>query len=45
MFLLELCNLEPHIQILVDLADSDERAKHIDEAINYRNLDKEGWAG
>ncbi len=31
------------------IADLDEAehigAEHISEAINYRNLDKEGWAG
>ncbi|MFN8241821.1 MAG: YifB family Mg chelatase-like AAA ATPase [Bacteroidales bacterium] len=31
---------------IADLDDSDNiRAEHISEAINYRNLDREGWAG
>jgi magnesium chelatase family protein len=31
---------------IADLDDShDIRAEHISEAINYRNLDREGWAG
>jgi hypothetical protein len=29
-----------------DLAESDNiTAEHISEAINFRNLDREGWAG
>jgi magnesium chelatase family protein len=31
---------------IADLGDSENiTAEHISEAINYRNLDKEGWAG
>jgi magnesium chelatase family protein len=31
---------------IADLADApDISAEHISEAINYRNLDREGWAG
>jgi magnesium chelatase family protein len=31
---------------IADLDDSNNiRAEHISEAINYRNLDREGWAG
>jgi magnesium chelatase family protein len=31
---------------IADLGDSDNiTAEHISEAINYRNLDREGWAG
>jgi len=31
---------------IADLDNSDSiKAEHISEAINYRNLDKEGWAG
>lgn len=31
---------------IADLDSSENiRAEHISESINYRNLDKEGWAG
>jgi predicted ATPase with chaperone activity len=31
---------------IADLGESENiNADHISEAINYRNLDKEGWAG
>jgi magnesium chelatase family protein len=31
---------------IADIAESENiTAKHISEAINYRNPDREGWAG
>jgi magnesium chelatase family protein len=31
---------------IADLSGSENiRAEHLSEAINYRNLDREGWAG